>query len=472
MAQSTAYYEGLQYGENKVPDFGGAAIKGVDRMIELQDAERKRQEKELEFRMKMIQDNPEVAYASFENSGIKNIDTYNTKVADLVKNKFNQLNLKYQNDGDKTAYVMGVSKLKGEVMNYTTHVKPMIEYGQKITEIGEDASAVMYDNVERIDAAMQYGVPSMSPDGTLSNVSVVPQDDGSYKKDQIAFGEMQSLTTIHQRQDKFAIASDAVKSFGKDSRFIDKQGNVILDTLLTKDGKMQPSASRIIKANVSSLGRSSLVDIADQFGIQAQYGSNGELLNRKELVDSVAKSEIEYATSLMQERQTEDEVEKTKLDIALRDSYARQKKMSDDSKARKGYSYAYYNEESAKKQGIGLEGDVEEFTAIKDISLKSIPIQEIFGVGNMSADVIDSGQVQQLYRNGAGEYMINIGYVEKQPEIDPFGQKTGEFFEVPQVRRVKLENRTQKNYFLSKFGLDPISDPRTPDSKKQKPKAY
>jgi len=318
MAQSTAYYEGLQYGENKIPDFGGAAIKGVDRMIQLQEDERRRQEKELQFRMKMIQDNPEVAYASFENSGIKNIDTYNTKVAELVKNKFNDLNLKYQEDGDKTAYVMGVSKLKGEVMNYTTHVKPMIEYGQKITELGENASAVMYDNVERIDGAMQYGVPSMSPDGTLSNVSIVPQDDGSFKQDKIAFGEMQTLTNIHQRQDKFGLATDAVKAFGEDSRFVDDKGRVVLSTLLTKDGKMQSSAERIIRADVSALGRSSLVDIADQFGIQAQYGSNGELLNRKELVDGVADAEIEYATSLIQEKQTEDEFAYENFDRRLK----------------------------------------------------------------------------------------------------------------------------------------------------------
>jgi hypothetical protein len=458
MAQSTAYYEGLQYGENKIPDFGGAAIKGVDRMIQLQEDERRRKEKELQFRMKMIQDNPEVAYASFENSGIKNIDTYNTKVAELVKNKFNDLNLKYQEDGDKTAYVMGVSKLKGEVMNYTTHVKPMIEYGQKITELGENASAVMYDNVERIDGAMQYGVPSMSPDGTLSNVSVVPQDDGSFKQDKIAFGEMQALTNIHQRQDKFGLATDAVKSFGQDSRFIDKEGNVVLSTLLTREGNLNPSASKIIKADVSSLGRSSLVDIADQFGIQAQYGSNGELLNRKELVDGVADAEIEYAASLMQERQTEDEVEKTKIDIALRDSYLRQKRMNKSERDAKRYNYSYYTEENAQREGIGLSGAVEEFTATKEIKVSEMPLKELKLEGPVSAEAAQNGVVQQIHRNNKGEMMVTIRYTQTVPGT---GVNLGQTYKVPQMQRLRLETRAQKNFFLSRLdpGLGVISDP-------------
>lgn len=472
MAQPTAQYEALQYGQDKIPDFGGIAMAGAKRVTELQEAERKRKDDELKFRMDMIKENPEVAYASFENSGLKNLDAYNTKVSELVKDRFNQLNEQYNIDQDKTAYVMGVSKLKGEVMNFANQVSPMIQYGQKIVELGDQAGAVMYDNAESIDGMLQHGVPSMDKDGNIVNTSIIPQEDGSFRKENVGFSEMTSLTSINERQDKFSVAANAVKSFGSDSRFIDESGQVVLSTLLTKDGQLNQSAKNIIKANVSSLDRSSLIDTADQFGLQAQYGPRREILNKDELIQDLTQRQTEYAASLMQERQTEDEVEKTKLDIALRDSYTRQKRISDASKAKKGYSYAYYNEQSAKDEGIGLKGDVEEFTAIKDISLKSIPIQEIFGVGNMSADIIDSGQVQQLYRNGAGDYMINIGYVEKQPEIDPFGDKTGKLFEVPQVRRVKLENRTQKNYFLSKFGLEPISDPRTPDSQKQKPKAY
>jgi hypothetical protein len=453
MAQSTAYYEGLQYGENKIPDFGGAAIKGVDRMIELQNDERRRQEKELQFRMKMIQDNPEVAYASFENSGIKNIDTYNTKVAELVKNKFNQLNLKYQEDGDKTAYVMGVSKLKGEVMNYTTHVKPMIEYGQKVTELGENASAVMYDNVERIDAAMQFGVPSMSPDGTLSNVSVVPQDDGSYKKDQIAFGEMQSLTSIHQRQDKFGLAANAVKSFGEDSRFVDDKGRVVLSTLLTKDGKLQGSAERIIRADVSALGRSSLVDIADQFGVRAQYGSNGELLNRKELVDAVAEEEVKYATSLIQEQQKEDELAYEELDLkAQRLRLAAQRERRQSGKEALATSFEYTPQMAQQytdvfgQEGTGFVEHIMKDDRSKFVSAfpNFIDILAPTLSGPLTSDqdksafgTIKSGIVQALWEHPSGQHGVVVTVPSEIPQK----------YLVDDVEKVKWKDSTNTYFF-------------------------
>ena len=470
MAQSTAYYEGLQYGENKIPDFGGAAIKGVDRMIQLQEDERRRQEKELEFRMKMIQDNPEVAYASFENSGIKNIDTYNTKVAELVKNKFNELNLKYQEDGDKTAYVMGVSKLKGEVMNYTTHVKPMIEYGQKITELGENASAVMYDNVERIDGAMQYGVPSMSPDGTLSNVSIVPQDDGSFKEDRIAFGEMQALTNIHQRQDKFSLAADAVKAFGEDSRFIDDKGKVVLNTLLTKDGKLQSSAERIIRADVSALGRSSLIDIADQFGMQAQYGSNGELLNRKELVDAIAKKEVEYAASLIQEKQTEDEFAYRELDMKsqqLRLSAQRERRQA--GKEQSATSFGYTPEMAKQYSDVfGQEGTGFVEHIMKDDRSKFVSALPNFIdilaptlSGPLTSDeeksafgTIKSGIVQALWEHPSGQHGVVVTvpseipqkYLEDDMEKVKWRDSTNTYF-------FPIDSPTQANSLRAMFGL-------------------
>lgn len=477
MAQPTAQFEALQYGQDKIPDFGGIAMAGAKRVTELQEAERKREQEELKFRMDMIKDNPEVAYASFENSGLKNLDSYNTKVSELVKDRFNQLNEQFNTDRDKTAYVMGVSKLKGEVMNFANQVSPMIQYGQKIVELGDGASAVMYDNAESIDGMLQHGVPSMDKDGNIINTSIIPQEDGGFKKENVGFSEMTSLTSIHERQDKFSVAANAVKSFGSDSRFIDESGQVVLNTLLTKDGQLNQSAAKIIKANVSSLDRSSLIDIADQFGLQAQYGPGREILNKQELIDDISEREIDYAASLMQERQTEDEVEKTKLDIALQDSYLRQKKMSNDQRAKKGYNYSYYTKENAQAEGIGLSGDVEEFTVTKDIQVKNIPIQEIGLIGNISADAIETGQVKQLHRNGNGDYMVTISYVEKTPILSPIDDKpTGEFIETPQTRRVRLTNRPQKNYFLSIIDseLGVISDPipKPGEQPKEKPKAY
>lgn len=469
MAQSTAYYEGLQYGENKIPDFGGAAIKGVDRMIQLQNDERKRQEKELQFRMKMIQDNPEVVYASFENSGIKNVDTYNAKVADLVKNKFEQINMKFQEDGDKEKYFMGVAKLKGEVANYNAHIKPMIEYGQKITELGENASAVMYDNVERIDAAMQFGVPSMSPDGTLSNVSVVPQDDGSYKKDQIAFGEMQSLTSVHQRQDKFGLAANAVKSFGEDSRFVDDKGRVVLSTLLTKDGKLQGSAERIIRADVSALGRSSLVDIADQFGVRAQYGSNGELLNRKELVDAIAEEEVKYATSLIQEKQTEDEFAYENLDLKTK---ALALRYSQEARAKKGTIRAnqfHYTPQMAAKYGnvFGTEGG--GFTEHimrqdKDKLLRSVPGFGIELSTPGATESIQNGMVQALWEDPNGQHAMIITVPSEMPEVfdDPAFQgraaKKIKWKDTANTYYIPLVDPTQVNILRSHFDIGEMSE--------------
>jgi hypothetical protein len=477
MAQPTAQYEALQYGQDKTPDFGAIAMAGAKRVTELQEAERKREQEELKFRMDMIKDNPEVAYASFENSGLKNLDAYNTKVSELVKDRFNQLNEQYNIDKDKTAYVMGVSKLKGEVMNFSNEISPMIQYGQKIVELGDGASAVMYDNAESIDGMLQHGVPSMDKGGNIVNTSIIPQEDGSFKKENVGFSEMTSLTSIHERQDKFSVAANAVKSFGSDSRFMDDSGQVVLSTLLTKDGQLNQSAAKIIKANVSSLDRSSLIDIADQFGLQAQYGPGREILNKQELINDISEREIDYAASLMQERQTEDEVEKTKLDIALQDSYLRQKKMSNDQRAKKGYNYSYYTKENAQAEGIGLSGDVEEFTVTKDIQVKNIPTQEIGLIGNISADAIETGQVKQLHRNGNGDYMVTISYVEKTPILSPIDDKpTGEFIETPQTRRVRLTNRPQKNYFLSIIDseLGVISDPipKPGEQPKEKPKAY
>ena len=458
MAQPTAQYEALQYGQDKIPDFGGIAMAGAKRVTELQEAERKRKDDELKFRMDMIKENPEVAYASFENSGLKNLDAYNTKVSELVKDRFNQLNEQYNIDQDKTAYVMGVSKLKGEVMNFANQVSPMIQYGQKIVELGDGASAVMYDNAESIDGMLQYGVPSMDKDGNIVNTSIIPQEDGSFRKENVGFSEMTSLTSIHERQDKFSVAANAVKSFGSDSRFIDESGQVVLSTLLTKDGQLNQSAKNIIRANVSSLDRSSLIDTADQFGLQAQYGPGREILNKDELIEDLTQRQTEYAASLMQERQTEDEVEKTKLDIALQDSYLRQKKMSYDQRAKKGYNYSYYTKENAQAEGIGLSGDVEEFTAIKEIPVKGIPLTDLKLEGQISAEAADTGTVKQLYRNGNGEYIAVIGYVESVPGT---GAMRGELVKTPQVRKVRLTTRAQKNYFLTKMDPDlgVISDP-------------
>ena len=47
--------------------------------------------------MKWLKNNQDVFYPSFENSGIKNVDVYNSKMAGLIKNQISQYNQEFQN---------------------------------------------------------------------------------------------------------------------------------------------------------------------------------------------------------------------------------------------------------------------------------------------------------------------------------------------------------------------------------------
>jgi len=479
MAQQTAQYEALQYGQDKIPDFGAIAMAGAKRVTELQEAERKRKDDELKFRMDMIKDNPEVAYASFENSGLKNLDAYNTKVSELVKDRFNQLNEQFNTDGDKTAYVMGVSKLKGEVMNFANQVSPMIQYGQKIVELGDGASAVMYDNAESIDGMLQHGVPSMDKDGNIVNTSIIPQEDGSFKKENVGFSEMTSLTSIHERQDKFSVAANAVKSFGSDSRFIDEQGNVVLDTLLTKDGKMNLSAAKIIKANVSSLDRSSLIDIADQFGLYPQYGPGREILNKQELIDDISEREIDYAVSLMQERQTEDEGAYRDLDLktkALNLRYQQEKRLKGEKVKSSSFSYTpkmasqYTN--IFGQEGVGfvehiMKDDKDKFVSALpnfiDILAPTLSGPLTKDEDKSAFSTIKGGIIQSLWEHSNGQH----GVVVTVPN------EIGEKYEVAGLEKIKwkgvtntyffpIQSNTQANILRAKFDLGDMN----PEQKK------
>lgn len=465
MAQPTAQFEALQYGQDKIPDFGGIAMAGAKRVTELQEAERKREQEELKFRMDMIKDNPEVAYASFENSGLKNLDSYNTKVSELVKDRFNQLNEQFNTDRDKTAYVMGVSKLKGEVMNFANQVSPMIQYGQKIVELGDGASAVMYDNAESIDGMLQHGVPSMDKDGNIVNTSIIPQEDGSFKKENVGFSEMTSLTSIHERQDKFSVAANAVKSFGSDSRFIDEQGNVVLDTLLTKDGKMNPSAAKIIKANVSSLDRSSLIDIADQFGLQAQYGPGREILNKQELIDDISEREIDYAASLMQERQTEDEEAYANYSLKLKALALREAKSKNSGKPLP-YDRSYYDKSSGAQ--YGYDSDFFEYTFKKPQSVKGLTISGYKIPVARDSETPMSDPFVVGYRNiGDGRHYAKISHTVKIPAKQKLtnGQEieTGEFIEQERTTYTELKDRAEINQIRSLYDIPVLTDEESED---------
>lgn len=468
MAQPTAQYEALQYGQDKIPDFGAIAMAGAKRVTELQEAERRRQQEELKFRMDMIKDNPEVAYASFENSGLKNLDAYNTKVSELVKDRFNQLNEKFNTDGDKTAYVMGVSKLKGEVMNFANQVSPMIQYGQKIVELGDSASAVMYDNAESIDGMLQHGVPSMDKDGNIVNTSIIPQEDGSFRKENVGFSEMTSLTSIHERQDKFSVAANAVKSFGSDSRFINESGQVVLSTLLTKDGQLNQSAKNIIKANVSSLDRSSLIDTADQFGLYPQYGPGREILNKKELIEDLTQRQTEYAASLMQERQTEDEGAYRDLDLktkALNLRYQQEARR----KGEKAKSSAFsYTPEMAAKYGdvFGTPGGGFMEHIMKEDSkkiMKAFPDLGIELATPGATESLQNGLVQALWEDPNGQHALLITVAEEIPESyeDPDyrdGRKKIKWKDTSNTYYIPLKDPSQVNIARQFFDIGEMSE--------------
>lgn len=460
MAQPTAQYEALQYGQDKIPDFGAIAMAGAKRVTELQEAERRRQQEELKFRMDMIKDNPEVAYASFENSGLKNLDAYNTKVSELVKDRFNQLNEKFNTDGDKTAYVMGVSKLKGEVMNFANQVSPMIQYGQKIVELGDGASAVMYDNAESIDGMLQHGVPSMDKDGNIVNTSIIPQEDGSFRKENVGFSEMTSLTSIHERQDKFSVAANAVKSFGSDSRFIDESGQVVLSTLLTKDGQLNQSARNIIRANVSSLDRSSLIDTADQFGLQAQYGPGREILNKDQLIRDISQKQTEYAASLMQERQTEDEEAYANYSLKLKSLALREAKLNKSGKPA-AYDRSYYDKSSGAQ--YGYDSDFFEYTFKKPQSVKGLTISGYKIPVARESDAPMSDPVVVGYRStGNNEHFVKISHTVKVPAMQklPNGTEieTGKFIEEEKITYTPLEDRAEINQIRSLYDIPVLTD--------------
>ena len=306
-------YAAYSEGNDKIPDFGRLAMDFGDTALEIERQEYKRKKDALDFQSDLVANNQDVFYASFENSGIKNLDIYNQKMAGLIKEKIEYANREFQNS-DKSIeaqqrYQMQVAKLRGEVSQFKENVGGLITYGQKVTELGDKASAVMYDNISRINNMMQDGVPSIDQDGNMQNVSAGVDEDGNRINESIKFSEMSSLTAIHQKQDMYGFATDAVKKFGKDSRFIDSEGKVVVSTLLDRDGNLNDAARAIVVSDVNTGSDSDIIDIADQMDVgEPVRDEKGRLLNRKELVDAIAQREVEYATQLVTEMSKSDDL--------------------------------------------------------------------------------------------------------------------------------------------------------------------
>ena len=243
----------------------------------------------------------------------------------------------------------------------------VISYGQKITALGDKASAVMYDNVVRIDNMMQHGVPTIDKDGNIVNASIFIDEEGKKQSENIRFSEMNSLTSIHQMQDKFGVASAAVKSFGADSRFLDEEGQVVISTLLDKDGKMQDAAKKIVIGDTSAISDSDAIDLSDQLdGPDPIRDETGRITNRKELIDFISEKQIEYAESLLQEKTKEDEylyadyeLEAKKQARLDRESHAKLNKGKGGPKSVR----SHYNSASAAAElNLGCSTDVYTLT--------------------------------------------------------------------------------------------------------------
>jgi len=479
MASKAAYYEGLQYANRDVKpvDFGGLAL-GIARVEKekFDRAEKERKENE-NFQLKINEDFGDIVYPSFDKSGLENVDIYMDGAAEMVSARSQDLNDQYNSGAiDKVQYRREMTKLKGQAQQLTSNIGMIQKYVDDYRAMGDNIDPSSQDTMEELQALFENAKPYLTKDNRLGNISAARNEDGELEPRGFLWDKAASMLQVDAKYDTFGIPKQILGIQGELSKFIGTEA--ILNTHLNKDGSLKEGTSNLISESVSTLSDRQIVSYARQNGYSVDRDNTDRLkiLNRSEIENQIIDDQKEKTLALLQQKQSLDEVEKTKLDIALQDSYLRQKKMSNDQRAKKGYNYSYYTKENAQAEGIGLSGDVEEFTVTKDIQVKNIPIQEIGLIGNISADAIETGQVKQLHRNGNGDYMVTISYVEKTPILSPNDEPTGEFIETPQTRRVRLTNRPQKNYFLSIIDSDlgVISDPipKPGEQPKEKPKAY
>lgn len=460
MAQETAQYAALRFQNDKIPDFGDIALDLVDRQIAAKERQYQKDMAAVKFQNEMVKNNQDVFYPSFENSGIKNVDVYNSKMAGLIKNQISQYNQEFQNSRqtpqDMQRYQMRVAKLRGETQQYNNNMKAVIAYGQKVTELGDKASAVMYDNVMRIDNMMQHGVPTIDKNGNMVNASIFVDEEGNKQSENIKFSEMNSLTSIHQMQDKFGVATNAVKAFGKDSRFIDDEGEVVINTLLGKDGKMQDSAKQIIRGDVSALSDSDIIDLADQFDLEDPIrDDSGRLVNKGDLLRQIGDKEIEYAESLLKEKSYSDEVAFKEIDIRDKTYGLRLRQLRQRQKESRGslpYRAAYITDE----MDTSGEGKRIEYYMKKDIAIESANLKEELKfntiLGQRGIDVQGDVNILSYKENDRFGDQVKVQYTIETGEGDRKEKKVIEEFIPLEARALELNNRIR-----TRIGLNPRS---------------
>lgn len=461
MASRAAYYEGLQYANKDVKpvDFGALAlgIAGVEKE-KFQRREKERKEDEA-FQMKIADQFGDVIYPVFDKTGLENVDIYQNGVIEMVSARSQDLNDRY-NSGDisKVQYNREMTKLKGQAQQFRSNFDMISNYVTKFQEQGDNIDPADEDTMQELQAMFEDAKPYLTEDNRLGNMSRVRNEKGEIEPRAMLWEKAGSMLQVSAKYDTFGIPKQILGIQGDLSKFIGT--DAIINTHLNKDGSLKEGTANLISESVSTLSDRQVISYARQNGYAVEKDKTdiSKLLNRDELEGKILDDQKEKTVALLQQKQSIDEFEKTKLDIALQDSYLRQKKMSNDQRAKKGYNYSYYTKENAQAEGIGLSGDVEEFTATKEIPVKGIPLTDLKLEGQISAEAADTGTVKQLYRNGDGEYIAVIGYVESVPGT---GTMAGQLIKTPQVRKVRLTTRAQKNYFLTKMDPDlgVISDP-------------
>lgn len=473
MAQNTAQYEALQFREDKTFDFGALAMDAVKLQKEQEALDRKIKKEEEDFQMKMIADNPEVVHASFANSGLQNLDAYSAKVGELIKTKANEATQQYLKDKDRMKYFTTMAKLKGEVTSYTENTKQLVNFGSTLIEKGDDASAVMVENAKRIDAMFKTGTPGLDKDGFLTNISTIRDEDGNLISDKIKWGDAVSMTQSFDKTDPYAVSKSTIKMLGKSSKFINEKGELIKESLLDRNGNLEPSARELLSKNVDSLSQNEMIDIADQLNLEDIIIRGGRIVNLEQAKSKILEEMEVYTLSTLEAQETTDDVVFEELQ-QKRSRLALQWKQ-DNKPGNKTYTTSYYDIDSAKQRGSKVPFMDHNFT--KPAPVSGLTGGEGFNIP-VSRDVIEMTNKSVVgLRNrddGRSFAIISMSVKRKNPAHEGLSEvqfnalsEKEKFISEDIVRYVEIE-REDENKIRTQMGMGEVITDKRPE----KTKAY
>lgn len=473
MAQGTAQYEALQSSSQRTDqDFGAFAMDLAEQEKERQALEYKRQREEEKFQMDMIKDNPDVVFASFENSGLENVDAYNAKVAELTKQRFNELNAQYNEDGDRMKYFTAVAKLKGEIRGYATGVNNIIKYGQDLVEKGDEVSASTLYRSQQLDAMFKGGAPTMGADGSLGNVSMSLDENGKPTSEAFNWGKASSLISVKGRSDMHSVATESVKTFGDPSKFMVPEGQTILSTLLERDGTMNQAGYRLIEDNARALSDEDLIDTADQMGVTVNFDRKDiTKFDRERIVKEVAKREAEYAIDLLKMKEKTDDVQFKDLDLKDKTYRLRLRQLREQQK-RAGEALPFRAAFITDEMDTSGEGKRIEYYLKEDMTIESANLREELKantiLGQRAIDVQGDVNILAYKENDKFGDQVKLQYtILEQPQIEMVIGGKRQMVTDPNAKPVKkvieefvpLEGRALElnNRIRTRIGLNPRS---------------